>query len=202
MQKFQLLSKNECLLYFKFVGKTLHKSKPYHCQFCSLKYDTRGKAYNHISKKHLKELEKMKNLPCYSNPEVQDNFTKRIREVCEKEEISDEDTEIVKIFAPLTNNPNAPDKDGETPIHKAARRGNTKIVKILWSLIDNPNAPDKYGKTPLYWAAQYEYTENVKILTAIVQIVLRTIFCASSIAIAMTVFCLFFILSFYYLVPM
>ena len=105
-------------------------------------------------------------------------------------------------MAPLTDNPNAQYKHGNTPIHEAASKGYTEIVKILAPLTDNPNTPDKYGKTPLYWAAQYEYIENVKILTAIVQIVLRTIFCASSIAIAMTVFCLFFILSFYYLVSM
>ena len=155
---------NECILYFKFVGKTLHKSKPYHCQFCSLKYDTRGKAYNHVSKKHIKELEKMKNLPCYSNPDVQDNFTKRIREVCEKEEISDEDTEIVKILAPLTENPNAPDRDGYTPIYWAACNGHIEIVKILATLADNPNAPNNYGRTPIDYARTFRHTEIVKIL--------------------------------------
>ena len=30
----------------------------------------------------------------------------------------------------LTNNTNAPDKDGETPIHWAAQNGHTEIVKI------------------------------------------------------------------------
>ena len=43
------------------------------------------------------ELEKMKNLPCYANPDVQEDFKKRIREVCKKEEISDQGIEIVKI---------------------------------------------------------------------------------------------------------
>ena len=40
-------------------------------------------------------------------------------------------TEIVRILAPLTDNPNAPDIDGETPIDRAASRGHTEIVKIL-----------------------------------------------------------------------
>ena len=33
-------------------------------------------------------------------------------------------TEIIAILAPLTQNPNAPDPDGWTPINRAARRGN------------------------------------------------------------------------------
>ena len=131
---------NECLLYFKFVGKTLHKSKPYHCQFCSLKYDTRGKAYNHVSKKHIKELEKMKNLPCYSNPDVQEDFTKRIREVCEKDEISDQDIDIVKIVAPLTDNPNAPNKWGYTPIYCARKKGYTEIIEII-KILESSKTP-------------------------------------------------------------
>ena len=40
-------------------------------------------------------------------------------------------TEIVKILATLTDNPNAPDEYGFTPIHCAARNGCTEIVKIL-----------------------------------------------------------------------
>ena len=39
--------------------------------------------------------------------------------------------EIVKILAPLTNNPNVPDKSGKTPIYWAAKHGYTEIVKIL-----------------------------------------------------------------------
>ena len=93
------------------------------------------------------ELEKMKNPPCYSNPDVQDNFKKRIWEACENVETSDEDIEIVKILAPLTDNPNAPNKYGETPIQWAALMGYTEIVKILVPLTDNPNAPDRYGQT-------------------------------------------------------
>ena len=50
-------------------------------------------------------------LPCYSNPAVQDEFRRRIRVSCEKRESSDEDTEIVKILAPLTENPNASNVD-------------------------------------------------------------------------------------------
>ena len=62
-------------------------------------------------------------------------------------------TEIVKILAPLTDDPNAPDKNGDTPIHHAANEGYTKIVKILAPLTDNPNAPNKNGSTPVQDAA-------------------------------------------------
>ena len=72
-------------------------------------------------------------LPCYSNPAVQDEFRRKIREICKKRGSSDKDTEIVKILAPLTDNPNAPDKFGQTPIWMAASRGHTEIVKILAS---------------------------------------------------------------------
>ena len=48
--------------------------------------------------------------------------------------------DIVQILAPLTDNPNAPNKNGETPIIWAARYGHTENVKILVPLTDNPNS--------------------------------------------------------------
>ena len=92
-------------------------------------------------------------LPCYTSPDVQDEFREKISFICRKSKSSDEDVEIVKIFAPLTDNPNALIKNGITPIHYAASNGNTEIVKILAPLTDNPNAPDKNGMTPIQWAA-------------------------------------------------
>ena len=40
-------------------------------------------------------------------------------------------TEILKILVPLTDNPNAPNNDGRTPIYWAAFYDHTEIVKIL-----------------------------------------------------------------------
>ena len=77
---------------------------------------------------------------------------------------SNKEKDIIKILAPLTDNPNAPDKDGETPIYWAARNGHTEVVKILAPLTDNPNVPDNDGETPIFWAALKGYTEIVKIL--------------------------------------
>ena len=64
----------------------------------------------------------------------------------------------------MTDNPNAPDKLGETPIHIAAMRGHTEIVKILAPLTDNPNAPIKNRVTPIYKAEINGHTEIVNIL--------------------------------------
>ena len=60
--------------------------------------------------------------------------------------------EIVKILAPLTANPNAPNNNGYTPIGAAVLFGHTEIVKILAPLTDNPNAPNKDGDTPIHLA--------------------------------------------------
>ena len=72
-------------------------------------------------------------------------------------------TETIKILVPLTDNPNAPDIYGGTPIHQAARNGYTEIVNILVTLTENPNAPNKWGETPIFWAALNGHTEIVKI---------------------------------------
>ena len=104
------------------------------------------------------------NLPCYTNATVQDEFRRKIWESCEKEKSSDEDTEIVKILAPLTDNPNDPAEDGDTPIYWAACNGHTEIIKILITFTDNPNTPDNDGWTPIYWSALNGHTEVTKIL--------------------------------------
>ena len=71
-------------------------------------------------------------------------------------------TEIVKILVPLTDNPNAPNKDGDTPIHVAACAGNTEIVKILIPLTDNPNALNNDGETPFSIARNAEIHKILK----------------------------------------
>ena len=51
-------------------------------------------------------------------------------------------------MAPLTDNPNAPNDRGETPIYWAAKNGYIEIVKILAPLADKLNAPNNNGDTP------------------------------------------------------
>ena len=124
-------------------------------------------------------------LPCYSSPAVQDDFRKEIWESCrkilqnqefllpwksyKKRESYDEAIEMVKILAPLTDNPNPPDSYGITPIYWAAFQARyyhvfIEIVKILAPLTDNPNAPNHCGITPIYIAADDGQSEIVKIL--------------------------------------
>ena len=86
---------------------------------------------------------------------------------------SREDTKIVQISAPLTNDPNSSDQNGVTPIHLAACKVHREIVKILASLtwyLDNPNAPGKDGTTPIHKVAWNGSTEIVKITIQMLQI--------------------------------
>ena len=103
-------------------------------------------------------------LPCYSSPIVQEVFRETIWEYCKKKELSDDNTEMVKILAPLTDNPNTPNENRESPIHYAAWFGQIEIVKILAHLTNNPNAQGRNGDTPIYWAALKGHIEIVKIL--------------------------------------
>ena len=47
---------------------------------------------------------------------------------------------VYPILAPLTDNPNAPNINGVTPIHIAEENGHTEIVNFLSSLTNNLNA--------------------------------------------------------------
>ena len=59
------------------------------------------------------------------------------------------------------------DKDGRSPLYKAAWNGRTECVRALLSMPNiNVNQADKYGYTPLYQAACSNHTECVKLLLA------------------------------------
>ena len=103
-------------------------------------------------------------LPCYSSPLLQNDFRNRIREISNEQLSYEQDIQLVKILAPLTDNPNASDVERITPIHFAAHHGHTEIVKILAPLTNTPNAPGKYGFTPICIAALHGHSEIVKIL--------------------------------------
>ena len=151
MRKFKHLSKNNQLDWIKVIQ--------------SVKNSDKGIAILSYLKWNLKK--RVVEPLCYSSPAVQDDFKMKIWESCKPKELSNEDTEIVKILAPLTDNPNASDGYGNTPINWAARNGHTEIVKILASLTDRPNAPNDCGNTPINWAARNGHTEIVKILASL-----------------------------------
>ena len=131
-----------CLRKFKRLSK--ENQKDWIKVIQSVENSDKGIAIISYLQWNLKK-EALVDLPCYTNPAVQDDFRKRIRGICKEAKwvSTDEDTEIVKILAPLTNNSNIPDENGRTPIYHAAVHGHTEIVKILAPLTDNPNASNK-----------------------------------------------------------
>ena len=88
-------------------------------------------------------------LPCYTSSAVQKDFRRNIITSVQQSWPWNRQTEIIKILAPLTDNPNSPDENGKTPIYLAAWKGISEIVKILALLTDNPNAGDIYGNRPI-----------------------------------------------------
>ena len=110
------------------------------------------------------QKEVMDDLPCYTNSAIQDDFRMKIGQVFCKRDSSDEDVQVLKMLAPLTDKPNAPDKSGYTPIQWAAKNGHTELVKILTPLTNNPNSPNDYKRTPIHSAAQNGHVEIIKIL--------------------------------------
>ena len=110
-------------------------------------------------------------LPCYTRSEVQDDFRKKISEISGRKGGSDEDLEIVKIIAPLTDNPNAPDEYGNTPIFWSTFNGHKEIAKILASLIkiDSYNE-EEYSMLldTIFYASQFGFTEIVELLTPMI----------------------------------
>ena len=90
-------------------------------------------------------------------------------------------TEIVRILAPLSKRPNAPNCLGETPILHAARSGLEEIVRILVPLSENPTESDinfdsdsasinrKTNSTPLLAAAGQGDVEIVRILAPLLK---------------------------------
>ena len=150
-----------CLRKFKYLSEENRKHWIKVIQ--SVKDSGKGIAIISYLQWNLKK-DDLADLPCFTSSTVQDEFMETIRKICHNKELLDEDVEVVKILAPLTNNLNAQNEYGQTPIHFAAFIGHTEIVKTLASFTDNPNAPDKDGRTPIYLAAFKGHTEIVKIL--------------------------------------
>ena len=46
-----------------------------------------------------------------------------------------EHVEIIKVLAPFTDNPNAPDSKGWTPINVAAKNNHEEVIKLITSSI-------------------------------------------------------------------
>ena len=75
------------------------------------------------------------------------------------------DLESAKKWLKKGANVNAVEKNwGQTPLHKAARKGHKDIVELLIAKGANVNAADKYGETPLFWAARNGHKDVAELL--------------------------------------
>ena len=131
LKKFKNLSKENQKDWIKIL-KEVKNSEKIHAIISYLQWNLKKEAVSAIAV----------DLQCYTSPAVQDNLRKMIMESCEKQESSAENTEIVKILAPLTDNPNLPDKNGVTP---SSVTENAEIHRIL----ETENAPGQHNAGPL-----------------------------------------------------
>ena len=96
----------------KFRDLSKENQKDWMKDIESVKNSEKEKAIIAYMKWNLKK--KVLDLPCYSRPAIQDEFRKKIWDIIfVQKKVSDEDLEIVTILGPLTENPDAPDKDGQ-----------------------------------------------------------------------------------------
>ena len=106
---------------------------------------------------NLKEGDDM-DPPRYTNPDVQEDFSERIRKSCRKKEPSGEDVKIVKILVPLIVCQRHLQDDFRKKIREACEKTessdeDTEIVKFLAPLTDNPNASEgNMEKLQFIWA--------------------------------------------------
>ena len=73
---------------------------------------------------------------------------------------------IVNRLLEVVTDINAPDLDGNTPLHIAAERGATDVVEALLKADANVNATNAVGATPLHLAALANNLELVELLLA------------------------------------
>ena len=81
--------------------------------------------------------------------------------------LKQDDLEVVKLLAPLLDNPNAPNIFGDTPIYLAAKKGNVNLIKILAPLTKNPMTPNNDGDSPMHAAVGKNCLETIKFLASL-----------------------------------
>ena len=105
-QSCKLILQNPMFCLMKFEHMSIKNKNDWIKVIQSVKNSDKGIAIISYLKWNLKK--EVVDPPCYSNLAVQNDFRKQILECCTKRESSDENIEIVKILAPLTDNPKGP----------------------------------------------------------------------------------------------
>ena len=119
--------------------------------------------------------ERVVNLPCYIDEDIVRNSKKLVKKYLkyfinrDYDKLIYGDQGIIQILAPLMPNLNTKDKNGATPILKAAISGSSEIIEILAPLTENPNEPNESGVTPLHAAAANGKLEVIIILAPLIK---------------------------------
>lgn len=73
--------------------------------------------------------------------------------------------ELVRLLKGKNLDPNAPDRNGLTPLHEASRYGKVEVARaLLEELGAEPTIQDNFGRTPFTLAWQYRKTEIMDLL--------------------------------------
>ena len=164
-QSCKLILQNPFFCLRKFEHLSRENQKDWIKVIHSVKNSDKGVAIISYLRWNLKK-EASIDLPCYTRSEVQDDLRKKIYEISGRKGGSDEDLEIVKIIAPLTDN-----EYGNTPIFWSVFNGHKEIAKILASLmkIDSYNEEEYYMLLDTnYYASDFGFTEIVELLTPMI----------------------------------
>ena len=73
---------------------------------------------------------------------------------------------IIKGFLEVDKDKNSRDKNGDTPLHTAARNGNLDITQLIIETIEDKNPKNNNGETPLHTAS---FDGNIKIVELILK---------------------------------
>jgi ankyrin repeat protein len=75
-----------------------------------------------------------------------------------------ENPDAVRTLVQRGSNVNQQDKDGDSPVHGAAGKGDMQTLQVLLDAGANPNFKNKIGGTALMWAASYGQGDAVQLL--------------------------------------